>query len=158
MLAPAGAWRTVGMLACVLVSCATLTAGPASAMNQAASGPPAFRTVERGSQSNIDAPSKVVVRSTAEWAKLWKTHNFDKPEPRVDFDKEMVVGVFMGSRPTGGYTVEIVSLADKDGTLVVSYRETSPRPGTMAAQVLTFPYHLIATAKRSGEVKFEKQP
>jgi len=158
MLAPASVWRAIGTLACLLVSWAALTAGRVAAMNQATSGPPAFRTVERGSQSNIDSPSKVVVRFAAEWTKLWKTHNFDKPEPRVDFDKEMVVGVFMGSRPTGGYTVEIVSLADKDGTLVVSYRETSPRPGTMAAQVLTFPYHLIATAKRSGEVKFEKQP
>lgn len=135
-----------------------MSVGPVSTMQQAASGSPAFRTVERGSQSNIDSQSRVVVRSAAEWTKLWKTHNFDKPEPRVDFDEEMVVGVFMGSRPTGGYTVEIVSLADKDGTLVVSYRETSPRPGTMTAQVLTFPYHLIATAKRSGDVTFEKVP
>jgi len=127
-------------------------------MSQAASGSPTFRTVERGSQSNIDSARQVVVRSAAEWTKLWKTHNFDKPEPRVDFDKEMVVGVFMGSRPTGGYSVEVVSVADKEGTLVVTYRESSPRPGAMTTQVLTFPYHLIATAKRGGDVKFEKAP
>jgi hypothetical protein len=155
MLAPP--WRAAWTLS-VLVSAAALTVGSLSAMHQASSASPSFRTVERGSQSNVDSASKVVVRSAAEWTKLWKAHDFDKPEPRVDFEKEMVVGVFMGSRPTAGYTVEILSLADRDGTLVVSYREASPRPGTMAAQVLTFPYHLIATAKRSGEVKFEKVP
>jgi hypothetical protein len=149
-------WRAVGTVAWLLVSGAGLPGSPVSAMHQAASASPAFRTVEKGSLSNIDAASKVVVRSAAEWAKLWKTHNFDKPEARVDFEKEMVVGVFMGSRPTGGYSVEIVSLTDKDGTLVVNYRESSPRPGAMTTQVLTFPYHLIATAKRNGEVKFEK--
>jgi len=115
-----------------------------------------LRTVERGSQSNIDAARQVVIRSAAEWTAFWRTHNFDKPAPQVDFDKEMVVGVFMGSRPTGGYSVTITGITERDGSLVVTYGETSPRPGAMTAQVLTFPYHLVAVPKHSGEVKFEK--
>jgi hypothetical protein len=68
----------------------------------------------------------------------------------------MVVGVFMGSRPTAGYNVSIVSTFAKDGNVLVRYQESQPRPGTMAAQVLTFPYHLVAVPKASGEVTFEK--
>ncbi len=127
------------------------------AMSQAATpATPPFRTVERGSQSNIDSARQVVVRSSEEWTAFWKTHTFDKPAPRVDFDKEMVLGVFMGNRPTGGYSVTIGSVAERDGSLVVTYSETSPRPGAMTAQVLTFPYHIVAVAKRGGDVRFEK--
>jgi PrcB C-terminal len=151
-------WACAGSF---LLSASTLVpAMPAGiglrAMSQTTPANPAFRTVEKGSQSNIDSARPVVIRSSGEWAAFWKTHNFDRPAPPVDFDKEMVLGVFMGSRPTAGYTVAITSVADRDGTLVVTFRETSPRPGTMTAQVLTSPYHIVATAKRSGEVKFEK--
>jgi hypothetical protein len=117
---------------------------------------PAFRTVERGSQSNIDTARQIVIRSAGEWTAFWRTHNFDKPAPHVDFDTEMVVGVFMGSRPTAGYSLAITGVAEREGSLIVTYTESSPRPGTMAAQVLTFPYHLVAVPKRTGTVAFEK--
>jgi hypothetical protein len=118
----------------------------------------AMRTIARGSQSNIDAPRQSVVRTQGEWEALWRAHDYDKPAPTVDFSKEMVVAVFMGSRPTGGYGVEITSVAERNGALVVSYRERSPSPGAIAAQVLTFPFHIVAVPRRAGDVKFEKVP
>ena len=114
------------------------------------------RTIDKGEQSNIDSARQVVVRTEVEWTKLWQQHSPDRPRPAVDFSKEMIVGVFTGSRPTAGYNVSIVSTFAKDGNVLVRYRESAPRPGTMAAQVLTFPYHLVAIPKASGEVKFEK--
>jgi hypothetical protein len=115
-----------------------------------------FRTIERGSQSSIDSARQVVVRTPAEWAALWHNHNYDKASPPVDFNREMVIGVFMGSRPTGGYSIQIVSVAERDGKLVVGYRETRPKPGAMTVQILTFPYHLVAVPKYAGEVVFER--
>ncbi|HEX7140204.1 MAG TPA: protease complex subunit PrcB family protein [Vicinamibacterales bacterium] len=154
------ALRRIRARMCLLLASAA-TAAMLAVSAQAMSQSPApanagFRTVERGSQSNIDRARQVVIRSAAEWTTFWRTHNFDKPAPHVDFDKEMVVGVFMGSRQTGGYSVTITSVAERDGSLVVTYSESSPRPGAMTAQVLTFPYHLVAVPKRSGDVKFEK--
>ena len=41
--------------------------------------------------------------------------------------------------------------------LIVRYSETFPAPGRVAAQVLTFPYHLVAIPKATvKDVKFEK--
>jgi hypothetical protein len=114
------------------------------------------RTVDKGDHSNVDAPMEVAVRSEAEWERLWQRHSPDRPRPAVDFSKDMVVGVFMGSRPTAGYNVSIVSTFQKDGNVLVRYRESRPAPGTMAAQVLTFPFHLVAIPKASADVKFEK--
>lgn len=116
----------------------------------------AVRTVDKGEQSNIDEAKQVVVRTEAEWTKLWQQHSPDRKRPAVDFSKDMVVGVFMGSRPTAGYNVSIVSTFAKDGKMLVQYRESQPRPGAMTAQVLTFPYHLVAVTKTAGEVVFEK--
>jgi hypothetical protein len=74
----------------------------------------------------------------------------------VDFSKEMVVGVFLGSRPTAGYTLEIVSATQDGGKLTVRYREASPPRDAITAQVLTSPYHIVALPFFPGEVKFEK--
>ena len=116
----------------------------------------AVRTVDKGEQSNIDEAKQVVVRTEAEWTRLWQQHSPDRKRPAVDFAKEMVVGVFMGSRPTAGYNISIVSTFAKDGSVLVRYQESTPRPGALTAQVLTFPYHLVAVPKANGEVKFEK--
>ena len=78
--------------------------------------------------------------------------------PAVDFSKEFVVAVFLGSRPTAGFSVEIVGTRDDGAGLVVQYRETRPPAGAIVAQVLTMPYHIVAVPKRAGagDVKFEK--
>jgi hypothetical protein len=122
-------------------------------MQQSADTP---RTVEKGEQSNIDQAKQVVVRTEAEWTTLWQQHSPNRKRPAVDFSKEMIVGVFTGSRPTAGFNISIVSTFAKDGSVLVQYRESQPQRGMMTAQVLTFPYHLVAIPKASGEVKFEK--
>jgi len=130
----------------------------AAAPSMSAQEVPALRTIDRGQHSNIDSSRQIVARTQAEWIALWKAHNFDRDVPPVDFSKEMVAAVFLGSRPTGGFEVAITGAAVRDGVLVVTYRETPPPPGAITAQVLTSPYHIVAVAKRAGEVKFEKHP
>ncbi len=101
---------------------------------------------------------QVVIRTDAEWNTLWTTHGGDRKKPAVDFSKDMVLGVFMGSRPSAGYTISIVSTFQKDGQMLVRYVEKAPAKGTLTAQILTSPYHLVALPKMAGEVKFEKIP
>src|SRR5262249_61966308 len=59
-----------------------------------------LRTIEKGDQSSIEDAKQVLVRTDAEWARLYRQHNFVKAAPTIDFSKEMIVAVFMGSRPT----------------------------------------------------------
>ena len=120
------------------------------------SPPPAVRTVVKGPMSEVETPRQAVVRSPAEWSTLWKAHDPRGPLPPVDFTREMVVAVFVGSRPTSGYSVEIVRAVGNSGTLVVEYVETAPSRDAITAQVLTAPYHLAAIPKHDGEVRFQK--
>lgn len=118
---------------------------------------PAVRTIGKGPMSGIDAPRQVTIRTGANWSALWHEHApGGQAMPAVDFSKEMVLGVFLGSRPTSGYGVQIVRTVNASGTLIVQYVETGPAPGTVSAQVVTAPYHLVAVPKHDGEVRFEK--
>ena len=119
--------------------------------------PAPSRTIEKGDQSNIDSAKQVLVRTDAEWTALWRQHSPDRPKPKVDFSKEMVVGLFMGSRSNAGFSTAVTTTTAANGALIVKYTETIPAPGAITAQVLTFPYHLVAIPKSDAkDVKFEK--
>jgi len=118
---------------------------------------PTTRTIDKGDQSNVDDKKQVLVRTDAEWTRLWQQHAPDRPRPAVDFSKEMIVGVFMGSRPNAGFSTAITKTTAGNGVLIVRYTEKVPGARTVSAQVLTFPYHLVAIPKASvTDVKFEK--
>jgi hypothetical protein len=118
---------------------------------------PQPRTIEKGDQSNIDNAKQVLVRTDAEWTALWQQHSPDRPKPKVDFSKEMVVALFMGSRPNAGFSTAVTLTTDANGVLVVKYTETIPSADLIAAQVLTFPYHIVAIPKSVvKDVKFDK--
>ena len=74
--------------------------------------------------------------------------------PAVDFATKMVVGVFLGTKPTAGYGVEIVGVKTDGDALVVEYTERPPGRGTMAAQILTQPFHMVSVPRHEGTVRF----
>jgi hypothetical protein len=118
--------------------------------------PPPVRTLAKGPMSDIDTARQIAVRSDAEWVALWKTHGGSGDPPTVDFSREMVVGVFLGSRSTAGYGVEIVRAIAAPSALIVEYVETTPPRDALTAQVITSPYHLAAIPRHDGEVSFRR--
>ena len=112
------------------------------------------RTIDRGSQSGIEAPRQVVVTSADTFAALWREHSM-KPAPDVDFTREAVVAVFLGSRQTAGFSVDIVSVTRQSTGTVVTYREHPPSSDAVTAQVLTFPYVVAAVEGLTPPVRFE---
>jgi hypothetical protein len=121
-----------------------------------ASGSLPVRSIDRGVRSGIDAPEQVVVHTTQEWTELWRRHGSSRPLPPVDFDREMVVAVFAGTRPTAGYAVTITAARAQGDGLVVEYAVKAPSPGSMTAQVLTSPYAIAALPRHAGGVRFEE--
>lgn len=115
-----------------------------------------LRQLDKGDQSNVDDARQTVARTSDEYNTLWRLHAPDRPQPKVDFAKEMVVAVFMGSRPTAGFAIEILGTRDEAGTLVVQYRETRPARGMITAQVITSAYHIVAISSRPATVRFER--
>ncbi len=118
--------------------------------------PVPMQTIARDMMSGIEEPREAVARSAGEWAALWRQHAGDRPAPRVDFATRTVIAVFLGTRPSAGYAVEIVGTRVEGAGLVVEWSERSPERGTVAAQVLTSPAHIVTVPKVTGPVRFEK--
>lgn len=114
-----------------------------------AAAEPTLRIVKQGQQGSAQKPSRHVVRTQAEWTALWKANLGGAAPPKVDFSREMVLAAFMGTRPTGGYAIKITSAREEKGKLVVTVTEQQPPPGSMAIQVLTSPFHIVAVKRSS---------
>lgn len=114
-------------------------------------------TVAQGNGSLIDEPREVVIRSASEWQALWKQHS-PQPMPRVDFNGAVVVGVFLGTRPTAGYSVQLEAVRLEGAKAVVEYREHEPGQNDVVAQILTAPFHLVRIAGQPKEIEFRRLP
>lgn len=64
------------------------------------------------------------------------------PEEYSTEDKSYLL-ICAGEKNTGGYDVEIKSLAYEKDTVVVKIEETSPAADEMVTQVITYPYVLF---------------
>jgi anti-sigma factor RsiW len=89
------------------------------------------------------------------WSSLWRTLS-TTPPPSVDFSRSMVVAVFLGPRPTGGYAVEFSETKRLAHSLVVRWRERAPEPGMSPPDGATSPYALKVLPKSDAPVRFEK--
>ena len=138
----------------------TVTFLPAMAVSMVlqAFTPPA-RTLEKGASSGIETARQVSLSTADQLTALWNEHGSAKPRPTVDFSKDMVVAVFLGTRTTSGYAVEIIGYRSASPGLkdvIVEYRETAPGRDAISAQVLTSPYHIAVIPKQTGTVSFQK--
>jgi PrcB C-terminal len=109
-----------------------------------------FQTIAKGYRSGVRESLQTVARNQAEWEAVWKKHSVETnppPPPFIDFKRQIVVAVFLGEKPTGGYDVEIIRIDQSDGALVIHYREKSPLPGSIAIQALTQPFHIIQVVR-----------
>ena len=118
--------------------------------------PSPMTTVARDMMSGIDEPRQSVARSTDEWTTLWRAHAGDQPAPKVDFARRTVLAVFLGTRPSAGYAVEIVGTRAEGTGLVVQWSERPPERGMVSAQVLTAPAHIVTVPRVAGAIRFEK--
>ena len=101
----------------------------------------------KGTQmSGVEQAGVRVIRSEGEWNAAWGAlHGGVTPAPArpgVDFTRQTVVLVAMGTRPSGGYTVRVDSAWQQGGRALVAVTYRSPGPSCFTAAVLTAPLAL----------------
>jgi hypothetical protein len=119
--------------------------------------PPAPEPLEwKGNDTSITHSGQIVIRNDHQWVQFWAEHHPHEPAPDVDFTKNSVIGVFLGSRPADAFAAMITSIRTLPESVVVEYRELVPPPGTVAIDVTVYPYHLKVIPKTTLPVKFTK--
>lgn len=111
----------------------------------------------QGQQAEVQGRAFAVARTGEEWQALWSRTAMQPPGPLPQ--GWMAVAVFAGTRQTGGYGVEVVSMDAVAQTgapdrLRVSYRIQPPPGDAMVTQALTSPWAIRIFPARQGEVQF----
>lgn len=124
-----------------------------------------FETILKGDYSGHNERKDYVIRDSSEWEDLWgKVQSRVLPTPisaitdlpDIDFNDEMVIAVFQGSRSTGGYAIEITKIVEKENSVEVFVKETAPSPDSLVTQAFTQPHHIVKTKRVDKEVIFRR--
>lgn len=109
------------------------------------------------SNSGLDERTREVIRTPGAWADAWQQlHEGQSPvpeRPAVDFDDSLVILAAMGSRPTGGYDIEVESVHRDGESLYAVIRETSPGDGCGLTQAFTAPATAVRVPRVDGDVE-----
>lgn len=117
---------------------------------------PGLVTIAQGTYSSVEEARETVARTQGEWVALWKAHGQGEPPAAVDFSKEMVAAIFLGTRATGGYSVQIVGTSREKDALVIAYVEQRPGGDAIVTQALTSPFHIVRLPRHDGPVRFRR--
>lgn len=142
--------RTVSVLTSLL-----LAAGlSACAMNSdtTAAGAPLARQITASGQCGFGGPGLAYMASRERLETLAETRgtNLVVPEDH-DFDREHLLLVAAGRKPSGGYGVALEDSRIRDGVLEVTVGVRSPAPDQMVTQALTSPCALLAVTAEGWE-------
>lgn len=157
-------WASLGVLVLALGGCTGLS-------SLLAGEPPVWPGAEttqigydgtvvwQGDQAEVQGRRFAVARTDAEWRQLWMLTGQAPPGPLPG--DLMAVGVFAGTRPTGGYRVvideiEVEQVTGERDRLIVSWREVAPPPDALVTQALTSPWTIRVLPWRDAEVRFRE--
>ncbi len=103
----------------------------------------ASRQLAGGSNAAASDFEVIVARDAASLGTIWNTaygRQSNVPALPTLLTGRSVVGVFLGQRPTGGYSVSLASARIVGGVLELRVNVAAPGPGSITTQSLTSPW------------------
>lgn len=116
----------------------------------------AFNIVARGQFSNISLERQLIIKNKEDWQRLWNIHRGDRKNqsPKINFNDKIVIAIFSGQQPSGGYAVGVSQMKILDDNLYVGVTFKEPQQGDQVSLALTQPYIFVSTNKVDGKVIF----
>jgi hypothetical protein len=107
-----------------------------------------WEVMARGAQATgFEERAFFLVRDQDAFRNLWNRAHGSQLQvpalPEVDFQRESVVALFMGTRPTGGYSIEVVDLTLRQSELLIDATLNEPPEGAITTQALTSPWVMV---------------
>lgn len=106
-----------------------------------------YETILESDYGGLEAKSYRVIRSKSELGNELSLLNLDESTlnrlKTVDFKKQVVLSLHMGTRNTGGYGIKVSNVEINGNTTYVKIEEQSPNPDDMVTMALTQPFCLV---------------
>ncbi len=143
-----------------MLSAATLALGPGLANSQEnppGSGPEIeFETLLEGSSAVLE-PGIMIIGDQEALTLLYEQLG-ESNLPQVDFAKNIVVGVFEGEQPRGGFDLEVEEVLALPEGLAIFLRETIPGSACLTTQAISAPFEIVSIPKISQDIFFAVTP
>lgn len=105
-----------------------------------------------GANSAASMDVLVTARDDRSWRILWQLVGNDPPGDLPE--GAMAVGVFLGQRRSGGYTVAFDTVTLTEGEVIARYMETEPPADAIVSQALTSPYAVRLVRAQDAPIQF----
>lgn len=106
------------------------------------------RSIASGSQTATTTAGASFALDEPTYASRWQQLIGRGDAPRVDFAKEAAVFLLAGSKPTGGYSIDVRGASVEGETLVVDAVVKPPAPDAIVTQAFTSPFVVVAVDRR----------
>lgn len=109
------------------------------------------------SHSNIEESKLLVIESKESLHSIYNTINKTRrpgyQTPKIDFEKYIVIGLFMGKRTTGGYSITIDHIQANNKEVIVYCKESKPKGVTTS--IITQPCYIACIKKTNKPIRFK---
>ncbi len=114
-----------------------------------------FRTVASGSSAAATTPSVQLASTQSSFDAIWNmAYGRQSPMPVTPLlGNQSAVGIFLGTRPTGGYGVQVDSVQPAGNTLTVRVTLKAPGAGTITTQSITSPWVIFSVSGKYSDVQ-----
>lgn len=88
------------------------------------------------------------------WSRVAQTRVPQPDPPEVRFDSQTAVAIFMGQRPSGGYSIEVDAACriDTSGTVHLCYTASEPPEDAIVTMALTSPYAFVLIGEPAADI------
>ncbi len=115
-----------------------------------------FDILASGGNALVSEQSHALIGSDAELLQAWNAAHATlltpPPAPEVNWERETVLALFLGSRPTGGYGISLERLSQQGAEIYADIRVSEPAPGAISTQALTSPWQMVRILRGGVQV------
>ena len=102
--------------------------------------------LSEGSMSEVDSYQTLIIDDQDSYQEFISNNKLVIPNP-VDLRERTVVAIFMGYRPTSGYSIEIADVTEQDQKMFIKVNLKQPGKNCINLQVITNPYQIVSIKK-----------
>lgn len=141
---------TIGfIMVCLLIlqSCKSTTTSNATLTKEVET----YHIVYKGQVSPKKNKEELIIKDNDSFTNLISELNISPSEYEVllniNFDKNNLVVLFLGEKPTGGYDIDVQKVLFLDKTIEIYSKSVAPEKDAMTTMVITSPYVMVTVPK-----------
>jgi len=117
-----------------------------------------FEIISQGYYSGYNERKFLLIKTQEQWREVWDIHAGIKLPPslppKIDFNRQMIIAVFAGEYPSGGFEIRIANIEKTENKVLVNIIETKLKRDHLTTQTLSQPYQIVQIEATDLPIEF----